>query len=392
MSHIHEGISLPSSWRWVRFRDICSGNGQYGTSIQAHNEVIGLPMLRMGNIQDGQIVWDDLKFADLPSAEKDTYLLQKGDLIFNRTNSAELVGKSAVFDGSREAIYASYLIRFRLLPKVADPNFVCAYINSERGRAFIESKMTRAIGQVNVSASTMHEMEIPLPEFPEQQLIAKRLNEQYLELKNARIAVEDQIKATELLVDALLCETLKTATLYPLNECLREVTVGVGGDWARYPVLGATRAGVAPAKDPVGKNPQRYKPVHPGTIFYNPMRILLGSIAMVDDGEESGITSPDYVVMTGVEKRLHSRWFYYWFRSKYGAEFIKSLSRGAVRERLLFKRLAPNKIKIPDWKAQETFARQLNEIRRLRIALKEKLNSIEAIPKKLLRETFSSNI
>src|SRR5207237_197336 len=102
------------------------------------------------------------------------------------------------------------------------------------------------------------------------------------------------------------------------------------------PVLGATRSGLAPAKEGVGKQPQRYKPVRSGTIFYNPMRILLGSIALVDDRDTPGITSPDYVVMRGHEGVLHPVWFYHWFRSRAGAEFIKSLTRGAVRERLLF--------------------------------------------------------
>ena len=195
--------------------------------------------------------------------------------------------------------------------------------------------------------------------------------------------------AADGLVESLLRQSLSSFDERPLSECLREVTAGVGDEWAKYPVLGATRGGVAPAKEPVGKNPHRYKPVVPGTIFYNPMRILLGSIAMIDDGDESGITSPDYVVMTGVERVLHPRWFYYWFRSKDGAEFIKSLSRGAVRERLLFKRLAPASIRMPNWQAQETFAARLIEIRGFKKALFDKLNDIERLPAALLREAFT---
>ncbi len=349
-------------------------------------------MLRMGNIRDGRIFWDDLQFANLPAQEREAYLLRAGDIVFNRTNSAELVGKSAVFDGSREALFASYLIRFRLLPNVADPYFVCAYINSEKGRAFIGSKMTRAIGQVNISASTMHEMPIPLPGFHEQQRIAKQLREKLEEAGRAEVALNEQMKATQSLVDALLRKSLVGATEMPLRECLCEVTAGIGEDWEKYPLLGATRGGVAPAKEPVGKAPQRYKPVRPGTIFYNPMRILLGSIAMIDDGEPPGITSPDYVVMTGVENKLHARWFYYWFRSKYGAEFIQSMSRGAVRERLLFKRLAPAKIRIPVWKVQQKFAVQMIEIRELRNKLRSRIETLEKLPAALLREAFNGKI
>ena len=96
--------------------------------------------------------------------------------------------------------------------------------------------------------------------------------------------------------------------------------------------MGATRDGVAPAKELPGKHPERYKPVVPGTVFYNPMRILIGSIAFIDEGDEAGITSPDYVVLRGKEGVVESRWFYHWLRSPLGEQCISSLARGAVRE------------------------------------------------------------
>jgi type I restriction enzyme, S subunit len=94
-----------------------------------------------------------------------------------------------------------------------------------------------------------------------------------------------------------------------LSDCLVEIRTGVGADWSKYPVLGATRNGLAPAKEGVGKAPERYKPIDPVTVFYNPMRILLGSIAMVDEGDATGITSPDYVVVKGRPGILDTRWF-----------------------------------------------------------------------------------
>ena len=96
-----------------------------------------------------------------------------------------------------------------------------------------------------------------------------------------------------------------------LGDVLIEVKQGIGGKWANYPVLGATRNGLAPAREPPGKHAAKYKPVLHGTVFYNPMRILIGSIAFVDDDDEPGITSPDYVVLRGREGEVDSRWFYY---------------------------------------------------------------------------------
>jgi type I restriction enzyme S subunit len=170
---------------------------------------------------------------------------------------------------------------------------------------------------------------------------------------------------------------------------LAEVTAGIGEQWNQFPVLGATRAGLAPAKEPVGKNPGRYKPVTPGTVFYNPMRILLGSIALVDDGAPSGITSPDYVAMRGIEGRLHSTWFYFWFRSPAGAEFIQSLTRGAVRERLLFNRLAQGKVELPTWEAQLRVVEQLRALKPFVESLALRLAAIERLPAALLRTAFA---
>lgn len=102
--------------RWERreLSEIIQGTGQYGLSVKTNSEPIGLPVLRMGNISPGQIRWTDLKYVDLPESEADKYRLSEGDLLFNRTNSAELVGKTAVFRGKQEALFASYLIRFRV--------------------------------------------------------------------------------------------------------------------------------------------------------------------------------------------------------------------------------------------------------------------------------------
>lgn len=174
----------------------------------------------------------------------------------------------------------------------------------------------------------------------------------------------------------------------PLAECVDEVTKGVGSEWKKYPLLGATRAGLAPAKEAIGKIPERYKPIEPGTVFYNPMRILLGSIAMVDDGEPTGITSPDYVVLRTRPGVLHHRFFYYWLRSQWGEALILNLARGAVRERILFRRLREGTITLPPWPVQQQIAEALCHVPRAREAAQARLAAAEALPAAYLREVF----
>jgi type I restriction enzyme S subunit len=256
------------------------------------------------------------------------------------------------------------------------------------------ANFTGAVGQQRVPEAYLAELELPFPPLSEQRRIAARLHEQLADVAQARAAVQAQNETLDIFAHAVLRQSLSNGNGQKVrfSECLREVTVGIGEEWQQYPVLGATRAGLAPAKESVGKNPGRYKPVREGTIFYNPMRILLGSIAMVDEGDQPGITSPDYVVMNSIEDRLNPRWFYHWFRSRYGVEFIKSMTRGAVRERLMFRRLAPVSIVLPDLKRQEAAARQFAEIRKAKANLAEKLDTLERIPAALLREAFNGKV
>jgi restriction endonuclease S subunit len=173
-----------------------------------------------------------------------------------------------------------------------------------------------------------------------------------------------------------------------LADCLDEVKGGINADWRQLPVLGATRDGLAPANDSVGKYPEKYKQVTPGTVFYNPMRIMIGSIPMLDEGQAAGITSPDYVVIRPRPGVVHFKWFYYWMRSPYGEAFIKRVSRGAVRERILFRRLAPEEIEIPAWDQQEKFAARMGAVERARAAAEAQLEAAKALPAAYLRDVF----
>ena len=173
-----------------------------------------------------------------------------------------------------------------------------------------------------------------------------------------------------------------------LGEVLEEIKKGIGETWADYPVLGATRGGLAPAKEQPGKYPQRYKPVSCGTVFYNPMRIMIGSIAFVDDDDEPGITSPDYVALRGKPGLVDSRWFYYWLRSPYGEHCINSLARGAVRERMLFNRLAEGSILLPSYPEQLRASKALATLKSMKSAIQKQLNDLDKIPERLLAQAF----
>lgn len=237
---------------------------------------------------------------------------------------------------------------------------------------------------------TLEAFHLCAPDIDEQRQIATRLKAQLAEVETARQAAQVQLREVTRLADSIIFDSIKRADAAPrtLGDVLDEVKKGIGQDWKNYPVLGATRDGLAPAREQPGKQAPKYKPAFPGTVFYNPMRILIGSIAFVDDDDTPGITSPDYVVLQGKPGKVDSRWFYYWLRSPLGAQCITSLARGAVRERMLFNRLSEGEIELPEFAVQQKASQALGELKPLRQAIETKLAEIDLLPKKILSQAF----
>lgn len=242
----------------------------------------------------------------------------------------------------------------------------------------------------NINKGVVERMDVWLPDIDEQKRVAANLRAKLDLIQKAQLALQNQFVDLIQYSASVVCESLKTGEnhIRPLGEAVWEVTKGIGVEWKGHRVLGATRSGLAPAREQPGKHGERYKPVTAGTVFYNPMRILIGSIAFVDDDDEPGITSPDYVVLKGAPGVVDSRWFYYWLRSPMGERCILSLARGAVRERMLFNRLAEGEIELPDFDTQVRASKALANIKPMRAAILKQTAEVELLPQKLLAQMF----
>jgi type I restriction enzyme S subunit len=258
-----------------------------------------------------------------------------------------------------------------------------------KSRAYLREIATGATHKT-IYMPALQDFHICHPTRDRQIKIVGELKAQLTEAEKAREAAQAQLRDTTNLADAIVFDSIKGSDSRPqtLGLVLEEVKKGIGKDWASYPVLGATRDGLAPAKEQPGKQAPKYKPAVPGTVFYNPMRILIGSIAFVDEDDAPGITSPDYVVIKGKDGVIDSRWFYYWLRSPFGERCILSLARGAVRERMLFNRLAEGIAELPSHANQEKASAALKELRPLRRALERELREIDLLPQKILAQAF----
>ena len=206
---------LPEGWDWATVA-LLSSRIEYGTSTKASSVPTGIPVLRMGNIRDGELNFSDLKYLETDNPETQKTMLSHGDLLFNRTNSAELVGKSAVYkDRYPKACFASYLIRVSF-PSDISPDYVCTFINSRHGRAYITRVRNQQVGQANVNGTKLAAMPTPLPPLAEQRRIVAEVERRLSVIQQAEEAVEANLTRAERLRQSILKRSF-SGSLVPQN-------------------------------------------------------------------------------------------------------------------------------------------------------------------------------
>ena len=189
----HYPYELPKGWKWCRLEDIAY-DLMYGTSEKS-SRLGKVPVLRMGNInREGGLDWKDLVYSN-NEEDIEKFKLLHNDLLFNRTNSSEWVGKTAIYKGERPAIYAGYIIRLRTIFVNADYiNFV---MNSQYHRNWCNDVKTDAVNQSNINAQKLSIFRVPLPPIEEQKRIVKEIK-RWLSLikviKNGKENLQESIK------------------------------------------------------------------------------------------------------------------------------------------------------------------------------------------------------
>lgn len=167
---------------------------KHGLSIKSDGDVNDIPMLRMNNIQNGELDLSDLKYLKSDNVGEN-YYLQKGDLLFNRTNSKELVGKMAMFDKDGKFTFASYLIQVKVDKRKAYPEYINFLFTTEIVRKQIDLFSRQVTGQVNINGEELRKIKIPLPKLPIQEEIIEILRN--LKLQNEEINREIETKKLE---------------------------------------------------------------------------------------------------------------------------------------------------------------------------------------------------
>ncbi|HDY8020641.1 TPA: restriction endonuclease subunit S [Vibrio vulnificus] len=192
---------LPSDWRCVPLGDLIKST-EYGSSAKSHYSGT-IPVLRMGNLQEGKIDWGDLVYTSDESEIK-RYRLRNGDVLFNRTNTVDLVGKAAIYKGSRPAIFAGYLIRIIHNETLVDSNYLNYVLNTYQAKKYSKAVLSVAVSQANINAEKLKTYPIPLPPTLEEQTA----------IVNALSDVDALISELEKLIAKK--QAIKTATMQQL--------------------------------------------------------------------------------------------------------------------------------------------------------------------------------
>jgi type I restriction enzyme, S subunit len=189
----------PEGWTVLPFESLISST-QYGISTNL-SEVGDVAVLRMNNIsEDGWLDFTDLKFLPQMSVDFSQYDLRPGDILFNRTNSRELVGKTALW-GEREGLFtfASYIIRVRVTNQVL-PEYVWALLNSMYGKSQVFRLGKQAVNMANINVKELGSIPIVLPPKPLQERFARF----YVSFSNHLVSTQGSLQGLQSLSKSLI--------------------------------------------------------------------------------------------------------------------------------------------------------------------------------------------
>lgn len=194
---------IPVTWKWISIGNISTG-AEYGTSQKSLKDG-KIPVIRMGNMQNGIIDWSDLVYSNDESEIK-KYKLNKGDVLFNRTNSPEHVGKTSVYTGEQVALFAGYIIRINHVPQI-NSQYLTYYMNSSIARNYSNKVKTDGVNQSNINTQKLYSYPFPLCDIAEQKQIVSALESRLSVCES----IEQTVDTTLAQADAMRQSILKQA-------------------------------------------------------------------------------------------------------------------------------------------------------------------------------------
>jgi type I restriction enzyme S subunit len=351
-------------------------------------------------------------------SDKDTlskYQLNSGDILFNNTNSVELVGKSALFCGHAELIvYSNHFTRIRVIPDYAEPRYVSSWLLLQWKSRVFENLCNRWIGQSAVKNDKLLSLKIPLPPLPEQKRIAAILNEQMAAAEKARSATEAQLEAAKALPAAYLRAVFNSpeAQRWPkkrLGEHVKKVGSGItplGGNTSyqksgiplirsqnvqmnRFEPDGLAFISAAQDEEMAGSR------VMSGDVLLNITGASIGRVCVVPS-ELCPANVNQHVSIIRGDGTCDPIFLSYFISTADFQKFIMDAQAGATRQALTKALIENFQITMPPLSEQKQIVAILNEqmvsAERTRKVLEEQLDTINKLPAALLRRAFNGEL
>ena len=215
------GVGM-ESWENVSVSEICHSL-KYGTAKKSSSEGT-VVVIRMGNLQDGEISWDDLAYSD-DEEDIEKYKLMPGDVLFNRTNSPALVGKTSIYRGEYPAIYAGYLIKLDYDRSRIIGDYLNYSLNTVSAKEYCNSVKTDGVNQSNINAKKIGAYRFDMPKINEQSEIVRILDDLLAKERQAKEAAEGVLEQIDLIKKAILARAFRgeLGTNDPSEESAEEL-------------------------------------------------------------------------------------------------------------------------------------------------------------------------
>lgn len=373
---------LPEGWRTVPIGSVVL-QSQYGLNLavaaNGTTPIIGMKDMVAGRIQNSG--WGSVS---LNEGEKARYLLRPGDILLNRTNSPDLVGKVAVWDRIEEAVFPSYIVRFKIDEEQACPAYVNLVLNTVDGQSRLRQISTRGVSQANINPTTFQSAYVvTLPPLPEQRRIAA-----VLDAWDTAIATADRLVQVKHAQLARIAETLLAPAFHPRSDEWAEYRLGdlfdereeCGGDGRLLSVTaeqGIIDRDDVGRKDTSNADKSLYKRIQPGDIGYNTMRMWQGVSAL---SKLSGLISPAYTVVVA-RPPVSAEFAAHLFKQPPMIHRFWRYSQGLVDDtlNLKFPHFAQVKVCVPSLKRQAAIASALS-------TAKDHVAAVDRLRKRLSRQ------
>ncbi len=192
---------IPTGWVWEKLGWMTCGV-EYGTSAKS-SESGKVPVLRMGNIQNGKFDWTDLVYTS-SEIEITKYFLKAGDVLFNRTNSPELVGKTAIYRGEQPALFAGYLIRVNNIHSVVNSQYLNLFLNSHVAKQHGNKVKTDGVNQSNINGEKLSNYPFTYCSIEEQNKIVSNLDEKLSLIDQMEMGINGELQRADSLRQSIL--------------------------------------------------------------------------------------------------------------------------------------------------------------------------------------------